>query len=93
MGFFDQLVNLHHAAIAVGLGFALTALVCLFYLSGRGRHGHYDGVESQPPIHDFGGWVREASGFVPLGLKLWIIAIVAWAITMVGIVFHHGYRY
>lgn len=92
MGMFDHLVNLQHAAVAVLFGSMLTVLVTLFFLSGRGKHG-YDGTESRPPISNYGDWIQEANGYVPVALKLWIIGIATWAVTMTGIVIHHGFFY
>lgn len=92
MGMFTHLVIIQHVAFALLLGFALVALVCLAYLSGRGEHNHYDG-QGIGPFEHYGNWVREGQGPVPLFLKVWIVFIVGCAITMTGIVIHHGFRY
>ncbi|TAN21655.1 MAG: hypothetical protein EPN33_11150 [Acidobacteria bacterium] len=92
MGQFSHLIIIQRGAFAVLLGFALASFVCLIFLSGRGEHGHYDGKGIEP-LHDYGGWLQEGSGRVPIYLKIWILAIVAWAITFTAIVIHHGYWY
>ncbi|MGN6591406.1 MAG: hypothetical protein ACTHJX_00745 [Terriglobales bacterium] len=92
MGVFDHLVILQRMAFALLLGFTLVAFISTIYLSGRGHQSHYDG-EGIEPVRDYGGWVKEGSGRVPIFLKLWIIAIVAWSLAFTGIVIHHGYWY
>ncbi|HEY8055345.1 MAG TPA: hypothetical protein VIE13_05485 [Terriglobales bacterium] len=92
MGQFDHLVILQRMAFALLLGFTLVAFVSLIYLSGRGRQSYYDG-EGIEPVHDYAGWVKEGSGRVPIYLKLWMIAIAAWAVAITGIVIHHGFWY
>jgi len=92
MGSFDHLLVLQRFALAVLLGFTLVSFVCLIFLSGRGKHSHYDGNAIEP-LDDFGGWVKEGRGRVPLFLKLWMIAIAAFAVAITGIVIYHGYWY
>ncbi|MGH9394192.1 MAG: hypothetical protein ACRD1E_08485 [Terriglobales bacterium] len=89
---FDHLLVLHRFALAVLLGFTLVSFVCLIFLSGRGKHSHYDG-HGIGPLESYGDWVKEGRGPVPLFLKLWIIAIAAWAVAITGIVIYHGYWY
>ncbi|HWG36980.1 MAG TPA: hypothetical protein VN690_04615 [Terriglobales bacterium] len=92
MGMFDQLVGTERVALALLLGFALVVFVILAYLSGRGKHSHYDG-QGIEPIESYGAWVKEASGRVPLFLKLWIVAVIGIALALTGIVIRHGYWY
>ncbi|MGH9413637.1 MAG: hypothetical protein ACRD0Y_07835 [Terriglobales bacterium] len=92
MGQITHLIVIQRAALILLLGFALAGFVCLIYLSGRGKHSHYDGKPIEP-VHEYGGWLKEGSGRVPLFLKIWIIAIAAWAIAFTALVIHHGYWY
>jgi len=92
MGMLDHLVILQRLALALLLGFSLVGFVVLAYLSGRGKADHYDG-EGVGPFESYGNWVKEGQGRVPLFLKLWIVAIIAFAVSMTGIVIHHGFRY
>ncbi|MGH9486904.1 MAG: hypothetical protein ACRD04_04860 [Terriglobales bacterium] len=92
MGQITHLIIIQRGALVLLLGFALAGFVCLIYLSGRGAKSHYNGRPVEP-VHSYAGWVREGSGRVPIALKLWIIAIAAWAVTMTAIVIHHGYWY
>ncbi|MGH9467974.1 MAG: hypothetical protein ACRD1Y_11530 [Terriglobales bacterium] len=92
MGQISHLIIIQRAALILLLGFALAGFFCLIYLSGRGKHSHYDGNPIRP-VHDYGGWVKEGSGRVPLFLKLWIIAIASWCVVITAIVIHHGYWY
>lgn len=92
MGQISHLIVIQRAALVLLLGFALAVFFCLLFLSGRGRHSHYDG-DGVKPIHDWAGWLQEGSGRVPIFLKIWMIAIAAWCIAMTAIVIHHGFWY
>lgn len=92
MNMFDHLVVLQRVALALLLGFSLVAFVCLAYLSGRGKHSRYDGA-GIPPIENYGGWVGEGQGRVPLFLKLWIFGIIAVTVALTGKVIYHGFWY
>lgn len=92
MGMLDHLVILQRIALALLLGFSLAAFVCLIFLSGRGKHSHYDGQAIGPP-EDYAGWVQEGSGRVPLFLKLWIFGVIAMTVAMTGKVIYHGFWY
>jgi len=92
MGMFSHLVMIHREAFALLLGFTLAAFVCLIFMAGRGKFNRYDGTGIEP-IDNYGDWVTEGHGRVPLFLKLWMIAILGVALSLTGIVIYHGYRY
>lgn len=92
MGQITHLVVMQRIALVLLLGFSLVSFVCLIFLSGRGRQSHYDG-EPIPPIENYGNWVREGHGRVPLFLKMWMFAVAGIAVALTGIVIYHGYRY
>ncbi|MGH9476259.1 MAG: hypothetical protein ACRD1C_07990 [Terriglobales bacterium] len=92
MGQISHLIVIQRAAFAILLGFTFAGFFCLIFLSGRGKHSHYDGNGIQP-VHDYADWVKEGSGQVPIFLKLWIAAIAAWCVAITAIVASHGYWY
>lgn len=92
MGMLDHLVILQRIALCLFLGFSLVAFVSLIFLSGRGKHSHYDGTAVGEP-ENYAGWVQEGWGRVPLFLKLWIFAIICMTVALTGKVVYHGFWY
>lgn len=93
MGMFDWLINIHHLALGVFLGFATVAFVCLAFLAGRSRQDYYDADHPWGPLENYADWARAGHAPVPLFLRFWIVAIVATCVILTAVVIHHGYYY